>query len=221
MAADAINTDTECEVSYNELGELLRLSLARQAISIRQLGRLTGISAATISRIVTGKQAASVYQLQQFAMHLDLAMGELLQSVGVTNIQLNERGDSFLWDIIQDVMKDLKMDLDSVAADILKELNKLEHYAGTKEGKRMILENFPSKINATDGTGAIINKLNHFYTLFCSDDISSDKKAVMGSALLYFTLTVGVIPDYCFPIGYLDDAIAVKMVEKKLSQMSG
>jgi uncharacterized membrane protein YkvA (DUF1232 family) len=34
----------------------------------------------------------------------------------------------------------------------------------------------------------------------------------MGSALLYFILPVDVIPDYIFPIGYLDDAIAVQLV---------
>lgn len=215
--------DIAVEMKWNglctELGTLLRLSLARQSISIRQLGRLTGISAATISRIVSGKQTASIYQLQQFAMHLDVAMEELLQSVGIANIKQAERGSNFLWEIIQDVVKDLEMDLDSIAADILKELHKLEHYARTKEGERMILDNFSSKINATDGTGAIISKLNHFYSLFCSENVDSDRKAIMGSALLYFTLTVGVIPDYCFPIGYLDDAIAVKLVEKKLSQL--
>lgn len=34
----------------------------------------------------------------------------------------------------------------------------------------------------------------------------------MGSALIYFILSVDVIPDYIFPIGYLDDAVAVQLV---------
>jgi uncharacterized membrane protein YkvA (DUF1232 family) len=40
---------------------------------------------------------------------------------------------------------------------------------------------------------------------------------VIGSTLLYLILTPDVIPDYVFPIGYLDDAIAVSMTVDRLS----
>jgi transcriptional regulator with XRE-family HTH domain len=219
MDTNHVAIDTDWSTPAHELGTLLKLSMAQQSISIRQLSKLSGISAATISRIITGKQPPSIHHLQEFSKHLGLSMKKLLHSMGVANMEQDSLGHSFLLEIIQDVVDDLKIDLDSVAADILKELDKLEQYARTKEGKKIILDSFSSKINAIDGTGAIIHKLNHFYTLFCSDDINEDKKAVIGSVLLYFTLTIDMIPDYCFPIGYLDDAIAVKIVEKKLSRM--
>ncbi|WP_343770096.1 YkvA family protein [Oceanobacillus oncorhynchi] len=39
----------------------------------------------------------------------------------------------------------------------------------------------------------------------------------MGGVLLYFITPVDVVPDYIFPIGYMDDAIAVQIALKKLS----
>ena len=44
--------------------------------------------------------------------------------------------------------------------------------------------------------------------------------AVIGSALIYFIISVDIIPDYIFPIGYLDDAIAVKLVLNLFSNKS-
>ena len=35
--------------------------------------------------------------------------------------------------------------------------------------------------------------------------------AIIGGALLYFISPIDIIPDYIFPIGYLDDAIVVKI----------
>lgn len=202
-----------------ELGTLIRLSMAQQRVSTRQLSKLSGISAATISRIINGKQAASIQHMQEISKHLGLPIKKLLQSVGVIDIEESQVCGSFAMENIQEIINDLKINLDSVASDIMKELDKLEHYARTKEGIKIILDGFPVKISTIDSAGAIINKLNYFYAQFCSDNINEDKKAVIGSALLYFTLTIGVIPDYYFPIGYLDDAMAVKMVEKKLLQM--
>ncbi len=42
----------------------------------------------------------------------------------------------------------------------------------------------------------------------------------MGGALLYFIVSVDVIPDYIFPIGYIDDAAAVQFVFNQLSHKS-
>lgn len=100
-----------------------------------------------------------------------------------------------------------------------KELDKYEQFARTNEGKKIIYDNFESKILSTNGVGIIIDKLNYLYKLFCSDDIDSNKHAVIGSGLLYFILATDVIPDYLFPIGYLDDAIAINMVTKHISEI--
>ena len=36
--------------------------------------------------------------------------------------------------------------------------------------------------------------------------------ALVGGGLLYFILSLDLIPHYFFPIGYLDDAMAVQIV---------
>ncbi|MEH7609111.1 DUF1232 domain-containing protein [Priestia megaterium] len=35
---------------------------------------------------------------------------------------------------------------------------------------------------------------------------------------MYFILPTDIIPDYVFPIGYLDDAIAVQLVMNQLAE---
>ena len=52
---------------------------------------------------------------------------------------------------------------------------------------------------------------------FRSKNGTSAELVVMGSVLIYFIISVDVIPDYTFPLGYLDDAIAVKLALNLLS----
>ncbi|MDR3542351.1 MAG: YkvA family protein [Desulfosporosinus sp.] len=59
------------------------------------------------------------------------------------------------------------------------------------------------------------------YELYCLSSTTTSDRVLLGSALLYFILPTDVIPDYIFPIGYLDDAIAVKLVLDKLSLLKG
>jgi uncharacterized membrane protein YkvA (DUF1232 family) len=54
------------------------------------------------------------------------------------------------------------------------------------------------------------------YNQFLSDDVSEETRPIIGSVLLYFILSIDIIPDYVFPIGYIDDITALKLVEKRL-----
>lgn len=47
----------------------------------------------------------------------------------------------------------------------------------------------------------------------------AEDRAILGSALLYYILATDVIPDYMFPIGYLDDAIAVQIALNRLKKV--
>ncbi len=80
-----------------------------------------------------------------------------------------------------------------------------------------IHESFSTKLKQIDSTGPFIEQLTEMYQQFCKDTISETERAVIGSALLYFVLSTDIIPDYIFPIGYLDDAIAVELVKEKLA----
>lgn len=211
----------ETNLETSKLGKLLKHEIKKQNISIRQLSKLTNISASTISRIITGKQVATVEHLKLFSSKLNLSIELLLDAMGVSNMKQTSstHNNDLLINSLQEIIEDFPINFDSIIADILKELSKLEEYAKTSDGQEFILNNFNDKINNTNSIGPTINKLHHYYKLFCSSKINDYKKSIIGSALLYFIWTAEVIPDYLYPIGHLDDALALNLTEKKLAQM--
>lgn len=58
------------------------------------------------------------------------------------------------------------------------------------------------------------------YCSFMSGRGTSRELMLMGGALLYFIMPVDLIPDYIFPIGYIDDAAAVQVVLNQLTNRS-
>lgn len=204
-----------------KIGQIIKSKMNKQNISIRQLSKYSNISASTISRIISGKQTATVEHLKIFSDKLNIPIELLLESMGVSNLKqsLDNNYDNVWIKSFQEVVDDFPINFDSIISDIIKELNKLEEYAKTHDGENFILNNFEDKIKNINSLGPTINKLNHYYKLFCSSKISDTKKSIIGSALLYFIWTAEVIPDYLYPIGHLDDALALNLTEKKLSQM--
>jgi uncharacterized membrane protein YkvA (DUF1232 family) len=75
-------------------------------------------------------------------------------------------------------------------------------------------------VKQVGGVGPFIEHLKQMHTKFLEGDITKAERDILGSALLYFILSTDIIPDYVFPIGYLDDAIAVQLVLNRLSQMN-
>ncbi|WP_291580667.1 YkvA family protein [Clostridium sp. UBA6640] len=100
------------------------------------------------------------------------------------------------------------------------ELDKYEQYVLTPEGSSMVHNNFSEKIKNVGETGAFVDKLKEMYRLFCSDNITTKELIILGSGLLYFIISTDIIPDFIFPIGFLDDVIAIKIVLNKFSQLS-
>lgn len=121
-------------------------------------------------------------------------------------------------DTIQDTLQSSNLfDYDYTTIRVKQELENYERYAQTTEGQMRIHESFSTKLKQIDSTGPFIEQLTEMYQQFCKDTISETERAVIGSALLYFVLSTDIIPDYIFPIGYLDDAIAVELVKEKLA----
>lgn len=106
------------------------------------------------------------------------------------------------------------------AEHVRKELVKYEQYALTEEGERTIREGFRSKIDSVGGAGPFIEQLRGLYELFGRESTPPLKRAIAGSALLYFILSADIIPDYAFPFGYLDDAIAVQLTLDRLAEIT-
>ncbi len=222
---EAARSDPQMSVDRTDLdlGIMLKKLLKERALSMRKLSALTGIDTATISRIANGKQQAKPDHLQQFARHLGVPTERLFQAAGFDVGR--QQGDGKPSDIhesvdtIQEVLVSSNLlDQQFTTERVKQELAKYEKYALTEEGQRMILDDFRSKVEQVSGAGPFIDQLKHMFELFCMEDVKENERALLGSALLYFILSTDIIPDYVFPIGYLDDAIAVQLVLGRLAQ---
>lgn len=206
-----------------KLGIMLKELLKEHSISMHRLSKLTGIDTATISRIINGKQPANIKHLQKFAQCLDVPIYKLLIASGyITDNwkQQNILDTHIIVDLIQKMLN--SSNLLSQQYDLGKieqELDKYEQYAQTEEGKEIIHTNFKEKINNVNGNGLFIEQLKQMYEQFYDGNISTKKRIILGSGLLYFILSTDIIPDYVFPIGYLDDVLAIKLVLDRLSKI--
>lgn len=205
----------------SKLGVIIKSLLRDRSLSMRKLSTLTGIDTATISRIVNGKQPANVNHLQKLAHVMNIPTEQLLSAAGY-DIG-NSRHESDIHNIVDDIQEFLKSSNlfnQQYTTDLIeKELYKYEQYAQTDEGQRIINEDFQAKVNQVSGAGPFIDQLKQMHKQFYTENITTNERAILGSALLYFILSTDIIPDYVFPIGYLDDAIAVRLVLNRLSQM--
>lgn len=204
------------------LGLLLKSLLETDSLSMRKLSTLTGIDTATISRIVNGKQQAKLNHLKQFACHLNIPIEKLIEAAG---FDVGRHREEFHLDIhysvdtIQKVLGNL-FDQQFTTARVEQELDKYEQYSQTDEGHLIIYNDFKTKVEQVRGAGPFIDQLKQMHTQYCKDTTTTAERAVLGSALLYFILSADIIPDYIFPIGYLDDAMAVQIVLNRLSQIN-
>ncbi|NGY87041.1 DUF1232 domain-containing protein [Bacillus megaterium] len=204
------------------LGLLLRSLLKENALSMRKLSSLTGIDTATISRIINGKRQANLHHLKQFAHYLNTPLEALIDPAeAASNHTENEleTGIHYSIDKIQEILKSFNIaDTNFTIERVKQELTKYKQYAQTDEGHSMIINNFQSKIEQVGSVGTFIDQLKQMYLEYCSEETSAAKRSILGSALLYFILPTDIIPDYVFPIGYLDDAIAVQLVMNQLTE---
>jgi len=205
----------------SKLGIIIKSFLKEHSLSMRKLSVFTEIDTATLSRIINGKQPANFNHLQKLAPVMNIPIEQLLSAAGY-DIG-NSRHESDIYNIVDNIQEFLKsselFDQQYTTDLIEKELYKYEQYAQTDEGQRIIREDFQAKVIKVSGVGPFIDQLKQMHRQFCTDEITPKERAIIGSALIYFILSTDIIPDYIFPIGYLDDAIAVSLVLKRLSQI--
>lgn len=208
----------------NSFGLTLRELLKKRSLSMRKLSELTEIDAATISKIVNGKRTASPEHLRKFADSLNVPITELFIAAGFPVEQKQEMMDSEIHKSVDSIRNMLESsniyDKKFSIASVEQQLANYELYTETEEGKETILKGFEDKLQKVGSIGPFINHLKDMYERFRSKKGTSRELALIGAALLYFILPVDVIPDYIFPIGYLDDAIAVQLVMKLLKKDS-
>ena len=208
-------------MSTENFGSKLKEIMNERGISIRKCSRETGIDKGTISRIINGERKANIQHLNKFSIALEVSLTELLHAADYVTDPVESPGSSELQSSIDGIQKTLKesnyYDENVSIDEVHQKLTQYENYADTEEGQRTIHNQFNKKLDKAGYGGPFIDQLKDFYHHFEEGKKPGYKLALMGSALLYFIVPVDVIPDYIFPIGYLDDAVAVKIVLKGLS----
>lgn len=204
----------------HELGKLLKEILKERSISMRKLGELTDIDIATISRIINGKRKANLNHIEKFAVCLEVPIADLLQAAGYP---VESKEDPAQPDIITSVTE-IKNILESTnlyennfsieAVD--QQLATFGQYSQTQEGEDTILKGFDEKLDKVGSIGPFIHRLKELFDRYKNRKGTPYELIIIGSALLYFISPVDVIPDYIFPIGYLDDAMAVQIAVRSL-----
>lgn len=203
-----------------ELGSLLKERLQQRSLSLRELSTYTGIDKATLSRIMNGKRKPTLNHLQRLSDSLNLSLDQLLAASGFPIKNEKVHSDTFIQTVveIEKTLKDEEVYDGTFSQTKLKQkLNEYETYSQTNEGKETISAKFERKMEAVNGAGPFLQHLKDMYSLFMTGRGTSRELMLMGSALLYFIMPVDLIPDFIFPIGYIDDAAAVKIVIDQLS----
>ncbi|WP_249872076.1 DUF1232 domain-containing protein [Oceanobacillus saliphilus] len=202
--------------SNNEFGTLLKQLLKEKALSMRKLSELTSIDTATISRIANGKRKANLNHMQKFSQCLDVPVTKLMKASGypIDNIDKelpSETQASFR--TLTAMLETSNLYQEDVSMEKIEQhIANYQEYSQTEQGKHTILTDFKEKLNKVGSIGPYIRHLEEMFDKFKDRNGTRYELALMGSALLYFIFTVDVIPDYIFPIGYLDDAIVVQTV---------
>lgn len=214
------------ENKNGNLGYLLKSILSEKSLSIGKLSKLVAIDKATLSRIINNKQKANINHLEKISLALNVSLEKLLDSIGY-NIGEKEEKDAkksiselIIGEDYNEIESLVKItnylknsDLEKI---IVKELKKYKDFAKTEEGILFIHENFKNKIENTKGSGIFLENLMEMYNNFCLEDTSKEECALIGSALLYFITSTDIIPDFIIPIGFLDDYLAMNLINTLL-----
>lgn len=205
------------------LEQLLKKLLKQRSMSMRNLSEYTKIDAATISRIINGKRKATPEHLRKIAKCLEISATDLFVAAGYFEEPINtkkEPSDDLLSsiDTIQKILESANLLDNKFSLDRVKnQLAKYEEFSMTLEGRENILKCFKKKLQKVGSIGPFITQLKEMYKKFRLKKGTPYQLAIIGGALLYFIVPVDVIPDFVFPIGYLDDALAVQLVLASLS----
>ena len=205
----------------SKLSLLLRKLLKERSLSMRKLSQLTEIDTATISRIINGKRKANPEHLQKIADCLGVPITDLFIAAGYPIDQKQGQQYSDIHssiDMIQSALESSELYNETFTINsVEQQLANYQHYSQTEEGKEIVLNGFEKKLMKVGSVGPFISQLKGMFESFRSRKGTPADLAIMGGVLIYFIISVDVIPDYTFPVGYLDDAIAVKLVLNLLS----
>ncbi len=222
------------------LREALAQRLAERGLSLRALAREAGISHSALSRTLRGHSRPTPHLLAAVARVLGCSAEALAAEAATPQAAGQPSRDGATgppagwpqgaawppatgngaatgtWDALRALGVDPSVD----AARVRTQLGRLAEYALTAEARQMVDEGLARKIAALGARGPVIDRLRRLAALYLDDGgAPSAVRAVAGSAVLYFLLAVDDIDDYIFPVGYLDDAVAVSIADAEVRRL--
>ncbi|WP_121613613.1 helix-turn-helix domain-containing protein [Mesobacillus foraminis] len=200
------------EEKSNEIGQLLKSLLMERSLSMRKFSQMTGIDTAIISKIINGKRQANPEHLERFADSLGVSISRLYEAAGYTVDQKQRELNESIGHIQVILESTQLVDKEFRLEDVKRELHKYEQLSQTEEGAETIRNKFAGKVEKVGSIGPFIHNLEDMHEKFTQKRGTKLDLTLMGGALLYFIAAVDCIPDYVFPIGYIDDALVINWV---------
>lgn len=198
---------------HDRLGPLLRARIAARGRSLRAVAREAGVSHSTLSRLLNGHTHPTRRLLVAIAPVLGIPVGELVAAAGTAPAEQDS-----VWAVLRD------MGIDPSPGELLgrvrEGLVRLREYAATEEAFSLAREGLDRKVTALGARGPVIEKLRALGRLYLDGgDAPWEARLAAGSAVLYFLHALDVIDDFMWPVGYLDDAVAVALAEAEVRQL--
>ena len=195
---------------------MLRERMAAQGLSVRALGRAAGVSHSSVSRLLAGRARPTPGLLRAVAPALGCPAHELLAAAGLGRTDAADDP----WDALRQLGVDPAPP--ALAARVAERLEHIEAYAATDAAAETVRTGLEAKLTAIGAGGPVIERLRALGRLYLVDsDAPVAARLAAGSAVLYFLLAVDAIDDFLFPLGYLDDAIAIALAEAKVRRLTG
>lgn len=192
-----------------DFGQHLLAALRRQRLSLRALGRAAAIDPATLSRLKSGKQRPTLSHLERISPALGVSLATLLRWAGHGQ-DAGEMAPRQWGDVLQGSLDERQKE------ELEEALRQYETLASTEEGRALIASRTLAKLEECGAGGTFRRQVCDLLQKTLDESRPHDERAAAGSALLFFIVEADIIPDDEFPVGYLDDALAVDRVWNRL-----
>lgn len=206
-------------------GQTLKVMLQEKGYTMTKLAKECDLDKATVSRIANDKQQPNINQLKGFSKVLGVPLKKLLNAAGHELVEeiSTPKEENAVYDFSndEDILNFTNLiKSDELVEKVEREFNRCIDYIKTDEGKNVLKESFDKKVNNVESKGKFVDKINELYAIFCKSQLNSQTYIIIGAALLYFVITLDIIPDYIFPIGFIDDMIAINLIYKYLGEIN-
>src|SRR5699024_8736910 len=151
-------------VHHDRLKQLLSQLMEEKSLSVRKLGRQSGIDHATISKIMNGKRKANITHLQKLSDALNVELTILLEAAGYdTGIKKTSQYPDY-FETVRHLIKTTDLhDEELTLEKVNNQIEKYGAYSQTKEGEEMVGGQFQDKLDQSNFSGSSIQTLQKMY----------------------------------------------------------